>query len=209
VDLFPRNAPLPWLKPGVFVGALVPLVVMLWKGRTGRLGADAIAVALNQLGYTALIFLTASLLCTPLKIATGWTWGIRMRRMLGLFAFFYVCLHFTTYAVLDQGLSLGAIGSDIVKRKFILVGFTALLLLIPLAITSTDKMVRRLGFPKWKMLHRFAYVAGILGGIHFLWRVKKDLREPLIFLSILALAFALRVFDAYRKRRPRPVPAPS
>lgn len=209
-ELFPKNVPLPWLKPGVFVGALVPLAVMVWRAARGELGADVVAIALNQLGYLTLVFLVATLLCTPAKILAGWTWPIRIRRMLGLFAFFYACLHFLTYSLVDQGANLHAILTDIVKRKFILVGFLALLILIPLAITSTNKMVQRLSFQRWKLLHRLAYVAGCLGAIHFIWRVKKDVREPLIFAGIVVLALALRAFDSYRtrlKKRVATIPA--
>lgn len=209
----PKSPPHPWLKPGVLVGALIPLTVMLWRGTRGELGADVIATVLNQLGYLALTLLVATLLCTPLKIVTGWAWGIRLRRMLGLLAFLYASLHFLTYLVVDQSLNMRAVIADIAKRKFILVGFLALLILIPLAITSTNKMVRRLGFARWKRLHRLAYVAGCLGAIHFIWRVKIDVREPLVFATILAAGLAMRAFVALRtrakKRRPRSVSAPS
>ena len=200
VLLFPKNVPLPWLKPGVFTGALIPIPVMIWNGLQGQLGADIIAVVLNQFGYLTLIFLTASLLCTPLKIIAGWTWAIRLRRMIGLFAFFYAALHFLTYFVLDQSMNLNSVFEDIVKRNFILVGFLAFLILIPLAITSTKKMVKRMGFKRWKLLHRLAYIAGCLGVIHFIWRVKADFREPLIFAGIIAVALAVRALDSLRIR---------
>ena len=203
-DLFPRNAPLPWLKPGIFVGALVPVGVIVWRAAHGQIGADPVAVVLNQLGYLALTFLVAALLCTPLKIVAGWSAAIRLRRMLGLFAFFYAALHFLTYLVVDQSLNLSAVLSDITKRNFILVGFLALVILTPLAITSTDRMVRRMGFARWKRLHRLAYAAGCLGAIHFIWRVKKDLREPLIFSAILAVALTVRAIDALRAPAKKP-----
>jgi len=203
--LFPDGVPHPWLKPGVFIGSLAPIPVMIWRGTHGQLGADVVATVLNQLGYLALTFLIASLLCTPLRLVAGWSWGIRLRRMLGLFAFSYASLHFLTYLVIDQSLNLRAVVDDIRKRNFILVGFLALVLLLPLAITSTDRMVRRLGFARWKRLHRLAYVAGGLGVIHFIWRVKADLREPLIFTSILAGALALRILGALRLRARRKV----
>ena len=199
-ELFPRGVRHPWLKPGVFAGALVPLAVMAWRGTQGRLGADPVAAALNQLGFLALTLLTASLLCTPVKIVAGWTWGVKLRRMLGLFAFFYASVHVLTYLLVDQALDLRAVLADITKRRFILAGFLAFLLLIPLAVTSTNRMVRRMGFARWKRLHRLAYLAGSLGAVHFLWRVKKDHREPLIFVAILAVAFALRGLDALRRR---------
>lgn len=190
--LFTKNVPLPWLKPAVFVGALAPIPVMIWRGTQGQLGADIVATVLNQFGYLALTFLAASLLCMPLKIITGWSWGIRLRRMLGLFAFLYASLHFLTYFLVDQSLNLQAVIEDITKRKFILAGFVALVILIPLAVTSTDKMVRRMGLARWKRLHWLAYVAGCLGAIHFIWRAKADVREPLIFAGIIAIALAVR-----------------
>jgi sulfoxide reductase heme-binding subunit YedZ len=201
---YPQNVPLPWLKPGVFVGALIPLAVTVWRGLQDRLGADVVATVLNQFGYLALTLLAASLLCTPLKIVAGWTWAIRLRRMLGLFAFFYAVLHFLTYFVIDQGLDLSAALSDIAKRKFILVGSLTLVILLALAITSPQKMVQRLGFARWKLLHRLAYLAGCLGAVHFIWRVKADFREPLIFAAIVAVGLALRAFDALRKPAKKP-----
>ncbi len=195
---------MPWLKPAVFVGSLVPLAGLAARGFAGQLGANPIATALNQLGLLALVFLIASLACTPLKAFLGWTWPIRIRRMLGLFAFFYASVHFLTYAGLDQVLDLKAIWSDVTQRKFIFVGFAALVLLIPLAITSTDAMVRRLGFKRWKLLHRLAYVAAGLAVIHFVWRVKKDLTQPLTYGTLLALVLAARVVEAMIKKPKRP-----
>lgn len=191
----------PWMKPGVFAGSLVPLIVLGWRLGHGTLGADPVAIALNQLGYLAIVFLTATLLCTPVKLAFGWAWAIRLRRMLGLFAFFYATLHVATYAFVDQGFKLAAIGEDIVKRPFILAGFTAWLLLIPLAVTSTNAMVKRLGGRRWRRLHRLAYAAGTLATIHFILRVKSDYSAPAAFAALLVAAFALRAADTVRKRR--------
>ncbi len=190
--LFPKG-PLPWLWPGVFLGSLVPLVSLAIGVARGTLGADVVAEGLNRLGLLALIFLVASLCCTPLQTLTGKAWPIKIRKMLGLFAFFYAALHLTTYAWLDQGLDFKAIFSDIVKRPFVLVGFTAFVLLIPLAVTSTAKMLKRMGFVGWKRLHRLAYVAGTLGVIHFFLRVKKDTTEPLIYAGLLGVLFAIRI----------------
>ncbi|HEX4804141.1 MAG TPA: protein-methionine-sulfoxide reductase heme-binding subunit MsrQ [Myxococcaceae bacterium] len=186
----------------MFVGSLAPALRLLVLGARGELGANPIATALNQLGLVALIFLIASLAATPLKAALGWTWPIRIRRMLGLYAFFYASLHFLTYLGLDQVLDLRAVFADITKRKFIAVGFTAFVLLVPLAVTSTDAMVRRLGFVRWKRLHRLVYVAAVLGVVHFIWRVKKDLSQPLTYGAVLALLLAIRVVDfGLRKRK--------
>jgi len=191
------------LKPGVFAGGLIPLAVLLWRAAHRTLGADAVAVGLNQLGYLALVFLVAALGCTPLKLVTGWTWPIRIRRMLGLFAAFYATLHFTTYVAIDQQFDWHVLLEDIAKRNFIIVGFLAYLLLLPLAATSTDASVRRLGFKRWKALHRLAYVAGVLAVTHFIWRVKIDVTEPVVWAVILGLGFAIRLGDALRTRRKR------
>jgi sulfoxide reductase heme-binding subunit YedZ len=183
----------PWLKPAVFTGALAPLVVIGAEAALGRLGANPIAEALNRLGLTALIFLVAALACTPLRTLFGWTWPIRLRRMLGLFGFFYALLHLSTYVGVDQAFDAHAILADITKRKFIYIGFTAFVLLIPLAATSTAASVRRLGFVRWKRLHRLAYVATALGVVHFTLRVKKDLREPIIYALVLTTLLLARV----------------
>lgn len=197
----PRSPPLPWLKPGLFVGALAPLAVLLWRAAHGTLGADAIAVGLNQLGYLALALLMAALACTPLKILTGWTWPIRVRRMLGLFAFFYASLHLLTYVGIDQQLDWPVLWGDVTQRKFMIVGFLAFLCLAPLAWTSTDASVRRLGFKRWKALHRLAYVAGVLAVVHFTWRVKSDVRVPMTWAAILGVLFLVRIADGVRTRR--------
>lgn len=202
-----RSVPHPWLKPAVFAGSLVPLAVTLVSALREELGANPIAEALNRLGLMALVFLIASLACTPLRSAFGWTWPIRLRRMLGLFAFFYALLHMTTYVGLDQTLNWRAIFADITKRKFILVGFLAFVMLLPLALTSTAAAVRRLGFVRWKRLHRLAYAAGLLGVIHFIWRVKKDLREPVIYAAILGALLLARLVASLRDRLKRD-PAP-
>jgi sulfoxide reductase heme-binding subunit YedZ len=197
------SPPLPWLKPAFLVGGLSPLALMALDFARGTLGANPIERVLNQTGMLALIVLVASLACTPLKVVAGWTWPLRVRKLLGLLGFAYAVLHFLTYAVLDQGLRWSAILADITKRPFITVGFLALVLLVPLAITSTQRMVRRLGFPVWQRLHRLAYVAVSLGVVHFVWRVKQDVTEPLIYGGVLALLFAIRLAEAVRKRRAR------
>jgi sulfoxide reductase heme-binding subunit YedZ len=190
-----------WLVPAVITGALVPFVVMAWRIYRHRLGANPVATALNQIGLLALIFLLASLSCTPLKIAFGWTWPLRVRRTLGLCASFAALTHFLVYAVLDQNFALASILRDVVKRPFIAVGFTALLLLVPLAATSTKRSVARLGFPRWQTLHRLAYAIGALGVLHFYLRVKADHTEPFLYGLVLALGFALRFAAKAKKSR--------
>lgn len=189
--------------PKVLVWALAPAPAALTAFRfaTDRLGANPIAEALNALGLWTLILLLASLACTPIKILTGWNWPLRIRRLVGLFAFFYGCLHFGVYLGLDQLFDWGEIGKDIVKRRFITVGFAAFVLMVPLAVTSTNRMVKRLGFRRWKLLHRLVYVIAVLGVIHFVWRVKGDQAEPWIYAGVLAALLAVRVVDALRPRR--------
>lgn len=191
-----------WLKPLVVAMILAPIA---WEGFaffTDRLGANPIAEALNFLGKWTLILLLASLACTPLRIVTHWNWPIRIRRLLGLAAFECGCAHFLFYAVVDQGLDWGEIWSDVSKRKFITIGLAALLTMVPLAVTSTKRMLQRMGAQRWKQLHRLAYVAGVLAIVHYVWRVKADLRQPIAFASVLALLFAVRAFDWLRRRSP-------
>jgi sulfoxide reductase heme-binding subunit YedZ len=197
----PRRVPFPWLKPGVFVGALVPLAALGWQGLQGTLGADPVAIVLNRFGLLALIFLVATLAATPAKLLLGWTWPVHLRRMLGLFAFFYACVHFATYVAVDQRFDWPVLWADVTKRKFMVVGFVAFLLLVPLAVTSTDASVRRLGFRRWKALHRLVYVAAVLAAVHFLWRVKLDIRQPLLYALVVAALLLVRVVDAVRTRR--------
>jgi sulfoxide reductase heme-binding subunit YedZ len=193
-----RRPPLPWLKPAVLAGSLVPIAAILLRGWRGELGADPIAQALNQLGLMALVFLVATLACTPLKLVFGWTWPIRLRRMLGVLAFVYALLHVTTYVAVDQTFAWRAIFDDVVKRKFIFVGFAAFVMLVPLAATSTNASVKRLGYARWKRLHQLAYLAPALGVMHFVWRVKKDIHEPAVYGILLASLLLVRVVDHLR-----------
>ena len=209
----PGNRPLSkaqqqrWLKPGILLGALVPLAVLLTRAARHTLGADPVAIAMNQLGLLALILLWASLAATPLKIAFGLTWPVRMRRMLGLLAFFYATLHVLLYVVIDQGLSIDAIMADVIKRIFITAGFTAYVLLIPLAATSTAGMIKRLGGPRWRRLHRLTYVAAIFAAAHFIWRVKIDISQPAAYALVLGLLLGVRLWKAARRRLPSAGPA--
>lgn len=180
------------LKPVVFVLLLLPAALLLAGLIRGTLGADPVATLLWQTGLWALRLLLASLAVTPLQRLTGWRWPIRFRRQLGLFAFFYACLHLAVYAVFDRSLDLAAVWEDIVERPFITVGALAFLLLVPLAATSTRAAVRRLG-PRWQQLHRLVYLAAGLAVLHYLWLVKADLRPPLIYAGILAALLLLRL----------------
>jgi sulfoxide reductase heme-binding subunit YedZ len=188
------------MKPAVLTGSLVPLAAIVLRASRNELGADPIAQALNQLGLMALVFLVTALACTPLKTFLGWTWPIRLRRMLGLLAFFYALLHVVTYVALDQGLDWRAIVDDIVKRKFIFVGFATFVLLLPLTATSTTAAIRRLGYPRWKQLHRLAYLAPALAVLHFTWRVKRDIREPVTYGVVLAALLIARLINEQQAR---------
>ena len=196
-----RRVPFPWLGPGILVGALAPVVAIVLRARSGALGANPIAEALNQLGLTALVLLIASLACTPLKTLFGWTWPPRVRRLLGLLAFFYAALHVTVYAGLDQGLDWRALLADVAKRKFIFAGFAAFVMMIPLAATSTRRAVRRMGYVRWQRLHTLVYPAALAATIHFIWRVKKDLSEPIVYGAILAVLLLVRVVATLLRRR--------
>lgn len=197
--LAPR-AKLGWLVPAVTTGGLFPFLLLVLRYFRNDLGANPIAEALNQLGLLALVLLLSSLSATPLQIVTHWKWPIRIRKTLGLLGFFYVCMHFLLYAVVDQALALKAIGEDIAKRPFIMVGFAAFVLLIPLAITSTSGALKRMGFARWKRLHRLAYVIGIFGVVHFLMRVKKITAEPLVYAILLGVFFLIRIADYVLER---------
>jgi sulfoxide reductase heme-binding subunit YedZ len=182
----------------IFAASLVPLLLVALDALRGRLGANPIEAILNRFGYWTLVFVLLALVPTPLQRLSGWTWIAPHRRMIGLFAFFYACLHVGTYVGVDQFFDWRAIVADVVKRKFITIGMLAFALLVPLALTSTDGSVRRLGYARWKRLHRLVYAAAVCGVVHFIWRVKADLREPLLFAAALAVLLAVR-----RVGRPR------
>jgi len=190
----PKRNPDAWLKPGVLIGGLIPLLVLGVGAARGTLGANPIAEVLNQLGLLALIFLIASLAATPTKRLLGRTELLRVRRMLGLFAFFYASLHLLTYVLLDRLGAPGTLLEDLLKRPFISVGFAAWLLLVPLAITSTRTLVKRLGFARWQRLHRLSYLVAVLALVHFVWRVKKDVSEPLAYGVVVLVLLALRLW---------------
>jgi sulfoxide reductase heme-binding subunit YedZ len=198
-----KSKPLDWLQPAVLTGSIVPFVVLYWRGANHSLGANPIATTLNQLGLLALIFLVSSLACTPVKIISGHKWPLRLRKTLGLMAFFAVLSHFLVYFVFDQAMMIGVVLDDVLKRPFIAIGFVAFLMLIPLALTSTKNALQRIGPKRWKRLHRLAYLCGVLGVVHFLIRVKKDITEPVIVGVILAFLLTIRVLDHFNRRRGR------
>jgi methionine sulfoxide reductase heme-binding subunit len=187
----------------LFAASLVPLALVGADALGGRLGANPIETILNRFGFWTLTFVMLALVPTPLQSLFGWKWLAPYRRMVGLFAFFYGFLHLATYVGVDQFFDWKAIAADVVKRKFITIGMLAFALLVPLALTSTNAAVRRLGYVRWKRLHRLVYLAAVCGVVHFVWRVKADLREPLIFAAVLTLLLGLRVATYRRARRLR------
>jgi sulfoxide reductase heme-binding subunit YedZ len=188
------------VKPLLFAACLVPFVLLVHAALTDGLGANPIETVTHSTGEWTLRLLLVSLAMTPLRRLLGHAWPIRLRRMLGLFAFFYACLHFLAWAWLDQQWLPQAILADIAERPYITVGFIAWLLLIPLALTSTRGSMRRLG-RRWKRLHRSVYLVGILGVVHYLWLVKADLLEPIVYAVLLGLLLLSRVTPERQKSR--------
>lgn len=195
------------VRIAVFVLALAPLARLVSGVPLDWLGANPIEFITRSTGTWTLVFIMLTLAVTPLRTLTGWNWVIRLRRMLGLFAFFYGVLHLLTYIWLDQFFDLEAILRDIVKRPFITLGFAAFVLMIPLAATSTNAMVRRLGGKRWVKLHRAIYALAILAVLHYWWLVKRDLTEPIIYAAVLALLLGFRLVG--RPKRPPASGAPA
>ena len=203
------------VKPAVCAAALGPLAWLVWAGLTANLSVNPLSDLTNETGLWALRFLAISLAITPLRRVTGWNWVIRFRRMLGLYAFFYGVLHFLVYTIADRFAGLdfpdgmaswttarnlaASVGEDIYKRPFITIGFTALMLMLPLAITSTAGWIRRLGGKRWNALHRLAYVSGIAAVVHYYWLVKADVRSPLLYAAVVAVLLGARVYWARMK----------
>lgn len=187
------------LKSLVFAGGLVPAAMLVVAALTDNLTANPIEYITHQTGFFALTFLLITLSITPLRRVTGWHEAIRVRRMLGLFAFFYATLHVLTWAVIDQFFDLPAMIEDVAKRPYITVGMAGFLMMIPLALTSTTAMIRRLG-RRWQTLHRLAYFAAVAGVVHFWWLVKADLTEPQRFAAVLCVLLGLRAFWVVRAR---------
>jgi sulfoxide reductase heme-binding subunit YedZ len=181
-------------KPVVFIVCLGPLLRLGWRAYSGNLGANPIEVITHSTGDWTLTFLLITLAVTPIRKLTGQLWLIRYRRMFGLFAFFYVVLHFLTYIWLDKFFDWQAILADVAKRRFITVGFAGFLLLIPLALTSTQGWIRRLGGKRWQALHRFIYFSAIAGVIHYLWLVKADKHKPLEYAAVLTILLGYRLY---------------
>ena len=200
------------VKATIFVAALLPFVRLVLFAFTGRLGANPIEFMTRNTGDWTLYFLCFTLAVTPLRRLSKWKWLIKLRRMLGLFAFFYATLHFTTFLWFDHFFDINEMLKDVVKRPFITVGFMAFVLLIPLAATSTNAMVRRLGGKRWQWLHRAIYLIAPLGILHFWWMKagKHDFAQPILFGCIVLVLLLSRVFwsaqQRAQKRQVKPVP---
>jgi len=190
-----------WTKVVVFLLCLVPLGALCWRAFQGGLGANPVEFVQHATGDWILRFLVFTLAITPLRKLLNLPDLIRFRRMLGLFAFFYACLHFLTYIGPDQSFDLSAMWKDVAKRRYITVGFLGFVSLIPLAITSTAGWIRRLGGRRWRQLHRLIYFAAVCGVIHYYWLVKSDVRKPLFYGALVAILLLWRLRDWFSKRR--------
>jgi methionine sulfoxide reductase heme-binding subunit len=187
----------------LLINGLVPLALLLWDVYRRQVGANPLEFVTRTTGMLTLVFLLISLAVSPLRRITGLNWLIKFRRMLGLFAFFYGSLHLMTYVAFDRFLNLRSIPGDVAKRPFITIGMAAFLLMLPLAITSTDKMVKRVGGKRWARLHSVVYLAGIFGVLHYYMLVKSDVRLPLTFAFVLFLLLGFRLFAKYYGSRPQ------
>ena len=193
-----------FIKLLVLVNGVVPLALLMWDQAHHRLGANPQNFLILTTGMMTLIFLTLTMAVTPFRRVTGLNWLIQLRRMLGLYAFFYGCLHFLCFFSLDRGFSVSSTLAEMVKRNYLIIGGIALLLMLPLAITSTNAMIKRLGGKRWRELHRLAYVAAVAGVIHYYMQVKADVRQPLVFAAVLAVLLGWRLLNYWRQRKPAP-----
>jgi methionine sulfoxide reductase heme-binding subunit len=193
------------VKPVLYLTAVLPFGWLFFALLTGRVMGDQVKFMQHVTGDTILTCLMLTLTVTPLRKLTGWNELIRVRRLIGLTAFWYACLHLTTYLVFDQSLSLSEIAMDIVKHPWVLVGFTGFLCLVPLAITSTTGWVRRLGGKRWQRLHRLVYVAATAGVLHYFWLVKKDVRWPLVYGAVLIVLLGSRLWLARERAKSRSI----
>ena len=185
----------------LFLNSLVPLALMLWDVWRKQVGANPLEYVTRTTGMLTLVFLFITLAVSPLRRITGFNWLIKFRRMLGVFAFFYGLLHLLTYVAFDRFFRLATIPGDIATRRFIAVGLAAFFLMLPLAITSTDAMVKRMGGKRWARLHRVVYLAAILGVTHYYMLVKSDVRLPMTFAFLLAVLLGFRIFAKYYSTR--------
>ncbi len=191
-----------WIvKPTIFLASLLPAIILTWQLLNDELSANPIDDITDATGTWILRFLCITLAVTPLKKISGWNWVGQFRRMLGLFAFFYASLHFTTYIYLDQFFDWESIVEDVAKRPFITVGFASFALLIPLAVTSFNKAIKWLGGKRWKWLHRLVYLISIGGVIHYLWLVKADKQRPMTYGGIVLILLGIRIYYYFRSKK--------
>ena len=186
-----------------FVLALAPLARLVIGFFIDALGVNPIELITRSTGTWTLVFILATLAVTPLRKLSGWNWLQQLRRMLGLFAFFYGCLHLTTYVWLDQFFDVTAILKDIIKRPFITIGFAAFVMMVPLALTSTNGMVRRIGGKRWIALHRLIYALAIFAVVHYWWLVKRDITQPALYAIVLAVLLGWRIVEHRRRAAAR------
>jgi sulfoxide reductase heme-binding subunit YedZ len=189
------------VKPLLYLTAALPCTWIVFALATGRVDGDQVKFIQHTTGLTVLVSLFVTLSVTPLRRLTGWNQVIRIRRLIGLTAFWYALLHFLTYVVFDQSLSVADITEDVAKHPWVLVGFGSFLMLVPLAVTSTNGWIRRLGGTRWRQLHSLVYPVAVGGVLHFLWLVKKDVRTPMYFAAVLAVLLALRLWIYLTSRR--------
>jgi len=198
------------IKVAIWIFALLPLARLIWLGIHDDLSANPVEFVERSTGTWALVFLLITLSMTPIRLLTGQIWQIQLRRMLGLWMFFYACLHITTYVWLDYSFLWSDIVKDIIKHPYVIVGFSAFLLTIPLAVTSNSFMIKRLK-KNWKKLHQLIYVIAILAILHFWWLVKKDVTEPFYYAAVLIILFGIRLYYQYSSKKVvnnKPLPNP-
>jgi sulfoxide reductase heme-binding subunit YedZ len=191
----------------VLVNGLVPLGLLIWDQSHNKLGANPQNFLILTTGMMTLIFLILTLAVTPARKIFNWNWAIQYRRMLGLYAFFYGCLHFLCFFSLDRGFSVSSTLTEMAKRKYLIIGSIALITMIPLAVTSTNAMIKRLGGKRWRALHRLAYVAAIAGVIHYYMQVKADVRQPLVFAAVLTILLGYRLIAYLQRPKSAPTAA--
>jgi sulfoxide reductase heme-binding subunit YedZ len=203
-----KDQDLRFAKKLVLLNAAVPALLLAWDAWHHRLGANPVNFAIRTTGMLALVFLLLTLLVTPLRKISGWNWIIFSRRTLGLYAFFYALLHFLIFFGFDRGFSVSSTARELFHRQYLMVGFIGLSVMVPLAVTSTNAMIKRLGGKRWRMLHRLAYAAAVAGALHYYMQVKADVRQPLVFAGILAMLLGWRVWSYWRQRKSAPAAVP-
>jgi sulfoxide reductase heme-binding subunit YedZ len=189
------------MKPAVFVSCLLPFAWLVYNAFWGDLGVNPVETITNETGIWTLRLIVATIAITPIRWATKWNPIITLRRMIGLFAFFYATIHFMIYFVLDRSLMFDGLWEDVVKRPYITMGFIGFVLMIPLALTSTKGWIRRLGGQRWNLLHKAVYITAVAAVIHYWWKVKLDVTNPMIYAAIVAVLLSARAYRWYSRRQ--------